>query len=59
MIIETATLHVGAYTKSRDIVTHKLDSASWIHGAKHVEERVEYHSDHRDGYNPYRRMHKE
>ena len=25
----------------------------------HVEERAEYHSDHRDGYTPCRHMHKE
>ena len=25
----------------------------------HVEERVEYHSDHRDSYTPCRHMHKE
>ena len=55
---ETVTLHAGTYTRSRAI-TYCLDSSSWIHGAMHVEERVEYHSDHRDGYTRCRYMHKE
>ena len=44
MIIETATLHAGTCTRGR-VITYKLDSESWIYGAMHVEERVEYHSD--------------
>ena len=60
VIIETTTLHAGTYTRSRAITyMYCLDSSSWIHGAMHVEERVEYHSDHRDGYTRCRHMHKE
>ena len=40
VIIETAILHAGTCTKSR-VITYSLDSSSWIHGATHVEERVE------------------
>ena len=58
VIIETATLHVGTCTRSR-VITYSLDSSSWIHGAMHVEEREEYHSDHRDDYTPCRHIHKE
>ena len=39
--------------------TYCLDSSSWIHAAMHVEERVEYHSEHRDGYTPRGHMPKE
>ena len=49
MIIETAILHAGTYTRS-GVITYFLDSSSWIHRVMQVEERVEYHSDHRDGY---------
>ena len=49
MVIETATLHAGTCTRSR-VITYFLDSSSWIHGAMHVEDRVEYNSGHRDGY---------
>ena len=49
MVIETATLHAGTCTRSR-VITYLLDSSSWIHGAMHVEDRVEYNSGHRDGY---------
>ena len=58
VIIETATLHVGTCTRSREI-TYELDSSSWIHGAMHVDERVECHSDHRESYTPCRHMQKE
>ena len=58
MIIERATLHAGTCTRSR-VIAYGLDSSSWMHGAMHVEERVEYHSDHRDGYTPCRYMHEE
>ena len=58
MIMETATLHAGTRTRSR-VITYTLDSSSWIHGAMHVEERVEYHSDHGDSYTPCRHMHEE
>ena len=44
VIIETATLHAGTCTRSR-VMTYILDSSSWMHGAMHVEERVEYHND--------------
>ena len=30
-----------------------------MHGAIHAENRVEYHSKHRDGYTPSRHIHKE
>ena len=49
MVIEMATLHAGTCTSS-SVITYELDSSSWIHGAKHVEDRVEYNSGHRDGY---------
>ena len=58
MVIETATLHAGTCTRSR-VITYPLDSSSWIHGAMHVEDRVEYNSGHRDGYTACRYMHKE
>ena len=58
VIIETATLHAGTCTRST-VITYFLDPSSWIHAPMHVEERVEYHSDHRDGYTPCRHMHKE
>ena len=58
VIIETATLHAGTCTRSR-VISYALDSSSWIHGAMHVEESVEYHRDHRDGYTPCRHMHKQ
>ena len=56
VIIETATLQASTCTRSR-VITYYLDSSSWIHGAMHVEERLEYHSDHRDGYSPIKYMH--
>ena len=60
MFIETATLHAGTCTRSRSmVITYFLDSSSWIHGAMHVEDRVEYNSGHRDGYTACRHMHKE
>ena len=58
MIIEKATLNTGTCTRSR-VITYRLDSSSWIHGAMRVEERLEYLSDHREGYTPCRHMHKE
>ena len=58
MVIETATLHAGTFTSS-GVITYRLDSSSWIHGAMHVEDRVEYNSGHRDGYTAFRHMHKE
>ena len=58
MVIETATLHAGTCT-SRRVITYRLDSSSWIHGAMHVEDGVEYNSGHRDGYTACRHMHKE
>ena len=58
VIIELAKLHAGTCTRSR-VITYILDSSSWMHGAMHVEERVEYHSDHRDGYTPCRHTHEE
>ena len=45
MVIETATLHAGTCTRSR-VITYSLDSSSLIHGAMHVEDRVEYNSGH-------------
>ena len=51
----TATLHAGTCSKVR---TYKLDASRWIHGANQVEESVEYHSDHRDGYTQCRHIHK-
>ena len=54
VVIETATLHAGSR-----VITYSLDSSSWIHGAMHVEDRVEYNSGHRDGYTACRHMHKE
>ena len=45
VIIETATLHASTCTRSK-VITYSLDLSGWIHGAMHVEERVEYHSDH-------------
>ena len=60
VIIETATLQASTCTSSR-VITYQLDSSSWIHGAMHVEERVEYHSDHRDCYmnSASKHMHKQ
>ena len=58
VVIEMATLHAGTCTRSR-VITYSLDSSSWIHGAMHVEDRVEYNSGHRDGYTACRHMHKE
>ena len=58
MVIETATLHAGTCTRSR-VITYELDSSSWIHGAMHVEDRVEYNSGHRDDHTACRHMHKE
>ena len=49
MVIEMATLHAGTCTRSR-VITYLLDSSCWIHGAMHVDDRVEYNSGHRDGY---------
>ena len=49
MVIETDTLHAGTCTRSR-VITYCLDSSSWIHGAIHVEDRVEYNSGNRDVY---------
>ena len=43
VIIETATPNAGKCTRSR-FITYILDSSGRIHGAMHVEERVEYHS---------------
>ena len=43
MVIEKATLHPGTCTRSR-VITYRLDSSSWIHGAMHEEDRVEYNS---------------
>ena len=40
MVIETATVHAGTCTRSR-VITYMLDLLSWIHGAMHVEDRVE------------------
>ena len=40
MVIETATLNAGTSTRSR-VITYLLDSLNWIHGAMHVEDRVE------------------
>ena len=54
MVIETATLHAGSR-----VITYSLDSISWIHGAIHVEDRVECNGGHRDGYTACRHMHKE
>ena len=58
MVIETATLHAGTCTRRR-VITYRLDSSIWIHGAMHVEDRVEYNSGHRDGYTAWRHMHEE
>ena len=58
MVIETATLHAGTCTRSR-VITYRLVSSSLIHGAMHVEDRVEYNSGHRDGYTACSHMHKE
>ena len=51
MSIEMATLHTETCTRSR-VKTYILDSSSGNHGAMHVEERKEHHSDHSDGYTP-------
>ena len=58
MIIEMVTLHTGTCTRSR-LITYKLDSSGRIHGAMHVEELLEYFSEHREAYTEYRYMHKE
>ena len=58
MIIEKAIRHAGTCTRNR-VITYSLDSSSWINGAMHVEEMLEYLSDHREGYTEYRHMHKE
>ena len=58
MIIEMVTFHAGTCTRSR-LITYKLDSSGRIHGAMHVEELLEYFSDHREGYTEYRHMCKE
>ena len=57
MVIETATLHAGTCTRSR-VITYELYSSSWIRGAMHVEDRVEYNSGHRDVHSACRLMHK-
>ena len=57
VIIDTATLQASTCTRSK-VITYSLDSSSWIHGAMHVEERVEYHSDHRDCHSASKHMHK-
>ena len=41
------------------VITYWLDSSSCIHAAMYAKKRVEYHSDHRDGYTPRRHTHKE
>ena len=58
MIIEKVTLHAGTCIRDR-VIAYNLDSSSWNHGAMRVEERLEYLSDHREGYTPCRHMHKE
>ena len=54
MIIEMTTLHAGTFTRSR-VLTYSLDPSKYA--AMHVEKRIEYPSDHRDG--SMRQMHKE
>ena len=44
--LEMATLHCRS-THKDSVITYILYSSSWIHGAVHVEESVEYHSHHR------------
>ena len=39
MIIVMVTLHTDSCTKSR-VITYRLDSSSWIHGAALKENRV-------------------
>ena len=54
--MKLAILQASTCTKSR-MITYELDSSSWIDGAMHLEERVEYHSDHKDGYTSSKHMH--
>ena len=56
VIIETATLHAGTFTRSR-VKTYVLDSSSGNHGAINVEGMIEYHSDHRNSYTACRHIH--
>ena len=56
VIVETATLHAGTFRRSK-VKTYSLDSSSVIYGTMDVEERVEYHSDHRNCYTPCRHKH--
>ena len=58
MNIEMAALQEGTLPRSR-MITYILNSSSRIHAAMHVEERVEYHSEHRDGCTPRGYMPKE
>ena len=58
VIIETATLHAGTFTRSR-VKTYVLDSSSGIHRAMYVEGRAGYHSDRRNSYTACRHIQKE
>ena len=48
-----------SHAQGHKVITYLLDLSSWIHGAKHMEEMVESHSDHTVGYTPCRLMRNE
>ena len=56
VITDIAVLYAGTCTMSK-VTTYLLDLSSWIHGAIHVEERVEYHNGPRETATLY--LHKE
>ena len=48
MIIEMSILHsVDTCTRSK-VITYRLESSSGFHGAMYVEQKIEYHSVHRN-----------
>ena len=74
LITEMATIHTGTCTRTTRFImitllagictkiratTYLLDLSNLIEVAIGVEERVEYHSNHREGYTQCRHMHKE
>ena len=49
MIIKMSILIVDTCTRSK-VITYSLDSTKGVHGAMYVEQKIEYHSDHRNDY---------
>ena len=48
---------VDTCTRSK-VITYSLDSTKGVHGAMYVEQKIEYHSDHRNDYTRCRHTHK-